>query len=83
MRTQHQIASELHALVCPEDYIHDAEGCPTLEDILAALREQSLVTRAAIVTDLENFARRWWMEKRMILACAEMIRSEINPRGAE
>ena len=73
MRTQHQIASELHALVCPEDHIHDAAGCPTLDDLLAALHEQSRLTRAQVVAELKDWAKRWPMNKSVVLGCVQHV----------
>ena len=65
MRTQHQIANELHDL---------AQECPlTLDDVLAALHEQSQLTRAQVVTELEAWAKRWPMNKNVVLGCAQAI----------
>lgn len=81
MRTQHQIASELHENLgheegqsCPW---RDVTTCAVFEDILAALREQSLLTRAAIVGELKDWAKRWPINKSAVLGCAEAIRVEM------
>ena len=82
MRAQHQIASELHERIChdggpgcpAEQAIHEDGPCSDAEDILAALREQSRLTRAQIVTELEDWAKRWPMNKSVVLRCAQEIR---------
>ena len=64
MRTQHQIADEVHADICPlNGPCEPAEPCPNFEQVLDALREQDLLTRAQIIEELETWARRWPMYK--------------------
>ena len=86
MRTQHQIASELHSNLGHGDeepcQWSDPTSCPVFEDIVAALREQSLLTRAAIVGELEDWATRWPMNKSVVLGCAKRIQ-QLGPGGGE
>ena len=82
MRTQHQIASELHENLGHEEGQScpwvDVTTCAVFGDILAALREQSLLTRAAIVGELEDWAKRWPMNKSVVLGCAKEIQLDLE-----
>ena len=84
MRTQHQIASELHGNLGHEDERQcpwsDVTNCDVFMDIVAALREQSRLTRAQIVVELQERAARWPINKSVVLGSAEAIRAE---RGAQ
>ena len=72
MRTQYQIAAGLHAETCPDACLGD---CSLFEEILAALREQSLLTRAACAQELEERAKRWRITRPESLNCAAAIRN--------
>ena len=83
MRTQHQIASELHENLGHEEgqscRWRDVTNCAVFGDILAALREQSRLTRAAVVAELEDWAKRWPMNKSVVLGCTKVI--QLDSRG--
>ena len=76
VRTQHQIAHEVHADICLLNGLCGPEPCPNFEQILAALREQSLLTRAQVIEELEARARRWPMYAKEVRGCIEAIRAD-------
>ena len=87
MRTQHQIASELHENLGHEDERScrwsDTTNCDVFVDIVAALREQSQLTRTAIVAELQERAARWPINKSAVLGCAEAIRAKRAQTGSK
>lgn len=75
MRTQHQIAREVHADICfLNGLCGPEEPCPNFEQILDSLREQSLLTRAQVIEELETWARRWPMYAKHTQRCIDAIR---------